>query len=223
MANETRKKITTVADLMRMFGPPPVLSSEDLAHYYDICSRFIRDLDPMGMLEIGLAREVIDSTWEIQRLVRHGVLAVERQFRQSQEFQQNRIAGIKKRRDDEIRDIAQKMGRPPSDFAKWVALECELDAILPDLDEVLDRIPTELEHARSLESAVVYLEQLDRLIKGLYRRRDRAIELLADLRSGLTARLCSVSNLIIEEARIDREAPTREIPAPTVVPNDGEA
>jgi hypothetical protein len=127
---------------------------------------------------------------------------------------------MKRQRADEIRHIAEKRGRPPSDFARWVEIETEFELVISETEEVFERIPIELQHARALEAAIEYHEQLERLINGALHRRDSALILLDVYRAGLGRRLRRESDQIIEAAATVVEAPTPHIAAPSVVPTD---
>ncbi len=87
----------------------------------------------------------------------------------------------------------------------------------------MDRIPTELQHARALESAIEYHRQLEQLIDGALRRRDSALELLDQYRTGLGQRLRRESDKIIDDAKKGVEEPTPQVEAPSVVPAQSEA
>jgi hypothetical protein len=215
------KMSNSLLALMYLFGPPPVLSSENIDHYNEMCGRMTACLDPEDFLELAEVRIVVDSTWEAQRYSRHRTLSVERRLRQSLEFQQERARAIKKRREQEIRNLAEKLGRPPSDFARWVEIETEFESVLIETEEVFDRIPTELQQARALEAAIEYHEQLELLINGALHRRENALVLLDIYRSGLGQRLRRESDQIIEAAATVAEEPAPQIEAaPSVLSPD---
>jgi len=224
MSNEDRKQLPKLglADSKSMFGSPPVLSSESVEHYDGMWDQLTAHFMPIDIVELMLIKNLVDGTWELQRYVRQRTLSVERRFRQSQEFQQKRVEDIQKRRDSEIRDLAQKMGVPPDDFLQKCQLDSELEQILRDTTEIFERIPTELDHARALESAIGYHEQLERLINGSLRRRDSTLELLDHYRTGLGQRLRKESDKIIDAASIVFEEQSQQIKAPSVVPSDAE-
>jgi hypothetical protein len=179
-------------------------------------------LDPGDFLELGQVRSVVDNTWEAQRYSRHRILAVERRCRDSLEFQETRAKDIKKRRDQAILDLADKLGRPPSDLARWAELEFDLDTIMDDIDEIMARIPSELQHARALEAAIEYHQQLERLINGALHRRDKALELLEHYREGLGQRLRKEADEIIDDPAKGVEEAASQIEAPSVVPSESE-
>jgi hypothetical protein len=221
MSDDERKKARTdLVELDALFGPPAVLSSENAEHYREMRSQMTDCLLPSDFLELRLVREVVDATWEMQRYVRHRTLSVERRFHQSQEFQEKRAEDRKKRREQEVQRLAQKLGVPPDDFYQLCQLNSELEGILVDTREIFDRIPTELEHARALETAIGYHEQLERLINGALARRNSALELLDQLRSGLSQRLRKESDQIIDAAYKVVDEPVQQIEAPSITPND---
>jgi hypothetical protein len=209
----------TLADSKILFGPPPVLSSENIEYYDAMWNQLTAYITPIDIVELMLVRNLVDATWELQRYVRHRTLSVERRFRKSREFQQKRAENIKNRREEEIRRLAQKMGVPADDFLRMCQLDSEMDQIAVDIDEIFERIPTELEHASALESAIEYHEQLERLINGAQRRRDNALRLLDLFRSGLGQRLREASDRIIGDANKVSEESIPQIEAPSIVPD----
>jgi len=211
-----------LADSNVLLGRPPILSSENAEHYAEIWNRLTADFKPSDIAELLLIRNFIDATWEALRYVRHRTLSVERRFRQSLEFQQTRADEIKARREKEIRRLAQKLGVPPDELARKFQLDCELEEILSDTNEIFARIPNELDHARALESAIGYHEQLETLINGARRRQDDALEQLELYRAGLGQILRKESDQIIDAACKMIEEPSQRIEGPSIVPNDGE-
>ena len=224
MSHEEEGKVTkwVPAENKALFGPPPVLSSENVEHYHEIWDQLTACLMPNDFMEQLLIRTVVDTTWDAQRYTRQRTLSVERRFRQHLEFQVKRSKDIKERRDQQIRHLAEKMGRPESDVARLIELDEEVVLTIGKVDEILDRIPTELDHARALESAIGYHEQLERLINGALARRDQALAQLEYYREGLGQLLRKESDKIIDSTCTVVEAQASQIEAPPLAPTDDE-
>jgi hypothetical protein len=218
MPNDDSPKYS-LADSKILFGPPPVLSSENPEHYDAMWNQLTAHFTPIDIIELMLVRNLADANWELRRYLRHRTLSVERRFRQSREFQEKRAEGIKMRHDEEIRRLAQKMGVPADDFLQMCQLDSQMDQILPDIDEIFNRVATELEHAAALESAIEYHERMERLINGALRRRDIALKQLDMYRSGLGQRLREASDKIIDDAIKVAEEPIPQVEAPSIVPD----
>jgi hypothetical protein len=99
------------AEQKNLFGPPPLLSSENGDHYNELWTRLATCLNPRDFMEELLVKTVVDATWLTQRYVRHQTLAIERRFRQNLEFQAKRSKDIKQRRDEQVKALAEKTGR----------------------------------------------------------------------------------------------------------------
>jgi hypothetical protein len=223
MSNEHHEEeLQSLADSLLLFGAPPVLSTENLAYYKTIWSQLTAHFKPRDIVELMLIRNLVDATWESQRYIRQRTLSVERRFRTSAEFQQQRAAEIAKRRDQEIRRLAEKMGVPPSDFLLKCQMDSELEDLLIDTEHFFERIPTELDHARALESAIEYHERLEKLLTGALDRRDGAIAMLDQYSAGLGKRLREESDKIVAGASkgIADSSPPGD--APSIAPSDTE-
>ena len=69
-----------------LFGPAPVLSSEDVAHFETIFDRVVECLDPRNMVELMYIRHFVCASWLVDRYTRHGTVAIERRFAQYREL-----------------------------------------------------------------------------------------------------------------------------------------
>ena len=76
---------TDFVELKKLFGPPPVLSSEDPKAYYAMWARILESLKPRDFIEQMLSKDLADATWEMKRYSRHKALVIERQCRAQQE------------------------------------------------------------------------------------------------------------------------------------------
>jgi hypothetical protein len=81
---------TLIAELQRICGPPPVLSSEDPTAYHELLSGFLTTLPPVDFMLLIMVRQLADALWDVMRYARHKRLLMERRFRQRLEFQAKR-------------------------------------------------------------------------------------------------------------------------------------
>jgi hypothetical protein len=88
------------------------------------------------------------------------------------------------------------------------------DSSVIEVDDILERTPTELEHNKALEACILLEERLDRLINSALRRRNEAIEQLEFYGEGLGRNWRQVSDKIIDaeanrgqQAKADQTAP----------------
>lgn len=88
-----------------------------------------------------------------------------------------------------------------------------IDSSASDVDEILDRAPSEIDHNKALEAGIVFEEQLDRLINSALARRINTLEQLEFYRQGLGKQWRRVSDEIID-AEATEVDPRKQIEAP---------
>ena len=103
-----------------------------------------------------------------------------------------------------------------------IELDSDLDVALEKIDEIAERIPSELDHTRALLETLEYHEQLDRLINSARARRNDSLEMLEHYRAGLGQRLRTESDKIIDAAYTELETQSPQIEAPSIVATDDE-
>jgi hypothetical protein len=65
----TKKRVTSIGQLpSNFFGAPPLLPGEDPAAYDDLLARVSRAIKPADIIEEVWVRDVVNLTWEVQRL-----------------------------------------------------------------------------------------------------------------------------------------------------------
>jgi len=168
-----------------LFGPPPTLSTEDVKSFEEMWEQFLECFMPKDFLEVILIRQVLIETWKIWRYTRHQGIGIERRFRQSLKFQIQRKKEQKACREALAKELAEKTGRPITDFDRLMHLEAEIEGSVPDVDEIVQRTPTELAHNAALEAGIKFEGDLDRLINSSATRRANAVQQLNHYRSGL--------------------------------------
>ena len=142
-----------LADLETLASPPPVLRSEDRELYEKIRDRFMACFAPVDLLEWHLVNRLIEEAWFIKRYTRHQTVAVERWYQQSLEFQAQRVKAQSARKETLANSLAERMTQRPPEVADLLHLEEKVLESPAELDEILQRTPTELQHNRALEKA----------------------------------------------------------------------
>src|SRR5262245_32488634 len=72
----------SLAKLKKLFGPPPVLGSEDPRAYDGMLAQFLADIKPRDFIAEMWVRYATDAFWEALRYERHKKLSVEGQYRE---------------------------------------------------------------------------------------------------------------------------------------------
>ena len=84
---QTESTTTDLAELKKLFGPPPVLSTESADTYYAIMAAFVKCFKPEDFMVQMFMKDLTDSTWDAMRYTRHKTLTMERKYRQGLEHQ----------------------------------------------------------------------------------------------------------------------------------------
>jgi hypothetical protein len=195
---------TNVTELLQLFGPPPVLSSESMQAYEETMTRLLGSLLPQDFMEQLLIKEVADSTWEAARYARHKTLLMERRFQARLAFQAQR------------RKAAAPSKEAPANQIGKLSPEDVLEGLVDEVDAILQKPATELDHACALEVGIVYFQHLDRAHLTALARRDKALEQLERYRDGLGRLLRQVSDQIIEAQANVVDVQGEQVTAPPI-------
>jgi hypothetical protein len=214
---QTEATATDLAELKKLFGPPPVLSTESTDTYYAIMDAFIKCFKPGDFMVAMFMKDLTDSTWDAMRYARHKTLAMERKYRQGLEIKAARAKEVAERKrlaaavkkDDEDNTPAEKRS-----MELLIAFESAADDAL----KILEQPPTELDHARALQDVMEYYERLDQLLSKAIARRNDALEQIGLYREFLGHQLRRVSDEIID-AEFSEAKPEEAPLVPTSVPD----
>jgi hypothetical protein len=152
MSPPTLKPLTgdRITELWALFGPPPVLSTEDKEAYDSLRKGFVAYYRPTNTLHLTLIREVVDTEWEIFRLVRHRTRALERRYRKPFEEKLAKLL----------------------EGSHWNS-----DHLIQEL-LFRQRQPNELDYNRALEEAAKFMDVLDKWLNTATARRNSVLKLL---------------------------------------------
>jgi hypothetical protein len=190
-----------LAQLRVLFGPPPVLSSENAKAYDEMLHRFIECFEPQDFFETVLMKDIADGTWESARYSRHKVLLLDRRYRERREAEAKRRKEAAQTKAELARRVAASKGEPatePMEAADHLVAEC---------DAILVEPATELDHNRLLEVTLVYMEKLDKAQLIALAKRNKALDQLEWYREGLGRRMRTVSDDFIAEHAGNGAAP----------------
>ena len=221
MTSTSRAKLSKrgLKTMRAMFGPPPVLRTESHVQYKALFDRYMELFQPEDILELTLIMHLVNDLWLIKRYMRHQTLGIERWHQQSLAFQKQRHQSQDARKERQASEKAEASTLKPADIAELVHLEDNIDCVVNDVDEIVDRRPAELEHNRALEQGSAFQEQLDRWLTTAMVRFNKILELFEHYREGLGQRLRQVADQIIDAEYKEVEA-DREQPAPPLVPSN---
>jgi hypothetical protein len=202
-----------------LFGPFPVLSSEDPKRFETTLERVATALLPANFLEASFVYEYVCGSWEIYRCDRHQTLAIERRYRMLVKSCEEGLAREKARHEANIRTRAEDLAVTPPDIGHAIALEDRILAAVCDVDAILEATPKELGHNYAMMHATEFLNAVGRLRLAAIRRRNDALQLYEHYRQGLGPLLKKATEQAIAA---DRALEEQADSAPSIVPTLGE-
>ncbi len=149
----TPLKEDEITGLWALFGPPPVLSTENQQAYDQIRAGYVAYYKPTNSLQMKLVREVVDTEWEMSRFSRHRTVVIERRFRTQLENYASQLRSNNAGRKQE----AERLSEYPSAVEKLARLQAVISRTESDIEEILKREPAETDHNRGLEQAAAFL------------------------------------------------------------------
>jgi hypothetical protein len=209
-----------------LFGPPPVLSTEEPKQFDGLFERMIACLKPRDTVELILIRHFVYALWEIERLTRYATVSIERWYRETLQLRAQQEKLQKARKEDLAWKKAEKNSTKPADIAGLVALEDSFFEVLTDTDEIMERRATEFEHNRAFGQGIVFQERLDKLIASRIARRNDALQQLELYRAGLGQLAQKAANEILDaefdeiKGRLEQSAAPLLARPQESVPND---
>jgi hypothetical protein len=194
---KTETIATDLAELKKLFGPPAVLTTENVDSYHAIMARFVECFKPGDFMMQMFMKDLTDTTWDAMRYTRHKTLAIERQYRQRLEYQANRVKEAAQRK-----QLVAAVKKDNEDCSPVLERSFQLlnvfDGTVDDVKEILARTPTDIDHARALENTIEYYERLDGFLGVAIARRNDVLEQINLYREGLGHYLRRVSDDIID-------------------------
>ena len=185
-----------IARARRLFGPAPILSSEEPEQFEDFFLQLANDLKPQGFIEVLLIWHFTLASWNLNRYTLHAAVAIERRHEEGVRQDLLRARLQHEQTKENIR--AEIRSSRPTDIAALAELEETVDSVVDDTDEICTRKTTERGFNIAFEGSMAFQEQLDRLINSATRRRDGTLTLLELYRAGLGKRAKEAADQILE-------------------------
>jgi hypothetical protein len=190
MTNELAEKPTAITydELTKLFGPPPILSTENLEIYQAMAAHILRCVKPEDFVVLILVKDFINYEWEVLRLTRHKSWAIERKFRQRLEYQ--------KSREKKLPPDTTKAPEAPASEAEAEAeaervylLHNVVETTFNDIQDIFKEKATEVQHADALEHTFGYYERVDVRLNIATAARNNCLRQIAQYRDELAQEL----------------------------------
>ena len=203
-----------------LLGPPPLLNGESAELYNQLLTRVVAALGAEDdvILQL-LIKRFVDGHWESSRYSRHRAVLIDRRVRQSAEYQAERRKKQKEKRDAALETIAIKLGQPQNEFVQMIEREALIQSSVEDIDEILERTPSEIDHNRAIEVTIGIQSQFEALIDSAARRQDSAL-VLAE-RYVVSKQQRKPTEETVDAEYVELEAPAQPTLAPALAPSDG--
>src|SRR5580700_6757386 len=108
---------------MAMFGPPPVLSTEDPKAYEELFLSLVRCHKPRDFQSLMLVWEIAVDTWNVRRCTLHGTITIDRSLRARIEAEVKGERLMKAQHEKALRDKAKRHSQFPRDVAELAELQ----------------------------------------------------------------------------------------------------
>jgi hypothetical protein len=204
-ADDAKLNIASDDALVRLFGPPPVFSSENLARYHELLAGYVAQYKPRGAIEWLFIREATDAVWQFVRHTRVKHVAMDRGLLKGATI----LASDARERADEIEHEQKKAELIMSNEAEQFADACFwLDEEEADVYRI--NVNGKYFYKFPFDQLMKTYERLDRLCIRALRRRDNALDSLERYRAGLGRRLREITDEMIEIA-CNSAVPEKEI------------
>ena len=206
------------AEIVEIFGAPPLLSTEDAGAYDDMLAKLAHAVHPGDIIACLLIKDIADKRTEIARYRRLKAALVEKAMQQQREAKMDWLRtqlaaerySVSHQRDGaDGEPRAKKHGRGESDAALTSRLERMIEDRLGRSEQAyevklarLEEAPTEIDFAGSLAIWIGAMEQLDALERAADRQFQAALQALDDHLDGLGPKLKANLAKVVEAEAI---------------------
>lgn len=210
---------TRLAEMKALLPVPSILSTESAREFEEVCDKLLACMQVRDALEVILIRDFAEASWEIHRYTRLRTISFARSFRQSLDYQAQRVKAQRTRRQERVATLAEHATLKPDDIAQAMRLENDVVSVDTEVDAILARTPSELDHAHALEKNLSFHTGVESLIASISKRRNEALQLLEMYRAGLGKRVDEAMSEIIDADHNVVEEPVLLPGSPSVVPS----
>lgn len=206
------------AEVKALVGSTLVLSTESAEQFEQVFDKLLDCLKGQDVVEGILIREYAEASWEIHRYSRLRTLSFERNIKQTLDYQVQRLKVQRTRRQERAANFAEHATRKPDDIARAVRLENNVLDVDTEVDEILKRTPSELDHAHALGKNLLFHKDVEALIASMSKRRNEVLQMLDMYRAGLGKRVDEVMSEILDGEHEVVEEPVQLLGSPSLVP-----
>ena len=209
----------TLTELKELLGPVLVLSSESAEQFKKVLDKLLARFNAQDIVDVILIRGFAEADWDARRYSLLRTVSFERGFKQRLDYQVQRIKAQRARQQQQANNLAEYAALKPDDIAEATRLEQKLHDSSDEVQEVLKRTPTELDHAHTLEKTISFHKDVEFIIASITKRRNEALQMLDLYRAGLGKQVETAMNEIIEGEYEEVEDQHQQVESPPLVPS----
>lgn len=165
-----RVHLAIFADIKKLFGRAPLLTSEDEKQYNKLLLGLIETLMPADFIERLFVRQIADAEWEVRRYGLYASWNIERSFEELKEQRARRL------RAKALAKLPRGKGATVSKNDPCVE---EVRRMLQEADAILQQPATAHDHAEALSNGMKRAESFENVRNAAVARRDALFDQLA--------------------------------------------
>jgi hypothetical protein len=185
-----------LATLITMFGPPPLLSNENLEHFEEMMNRLSACMRPEDFVVSVFVYQVGIETWCAMRWKRYQALMINRWERTARNFEAQRTK-LKERRKAERADPPELMKGAEDEVMRREALIPSIDGVYKDCKIAIESAE-EIDLVVAFERGINTLQKVEPFISEALKRRNDAFRQIEWYRVSLAQDLRKEADAIIE-------------------------
>jgi hypothetical protein len=178
VSNFERTKLTEneIAAWWAMFGPPPVLSSENSVGYDNLRNACVAYYRPTDARHWAWIRELVDTQWEILRHLRYRTAAIEWSHKKWIHGRRTVVQQNLQKPRDEIRDLLHYVGDSQIALNRVASIKSYIANLEAGLEKLAQ--PDDDKHNLALQRQAKYVEKIDKWLKNATARRNNLLKIL---------------------------------------------
>jgi len=197
-----------LATMIRLFGPPPLQSSENFEHFEEMMSKLTECLQPEDFLVSLLVYQLGIETWSFIRCRRYEALILDR-WNGVEKTLAAHMAKLQEQRNDQAKEVPELLQGSTSEAARFVALSPVWDRIETDLN-FIERRTDEIKLAGTFERGTRTLQEVALLANDYLKRRNDALRQIEWYRVVLAHDLRKATDAILQQDYVSLEPTTDE-------------
>lgn len=197
-----------LATMIRLFGPPPLQSSETFEHFEEMMSKLTECLQPEDFVVSLLVYQLGIETWSFIRCRRYEALILDR-WNGVEKTLAAQMAKIQEQRNEQAKEAPELLQGSSNEAARYIALSPLWDRVDDDL-KLIEGRTNEIKLAGAFERGVRALQEVNLLANDYLKRRNDALRQIEWYRVALAHDLRKATDAIIQEDYVPLEASTDE-------------